>query len=47
MLNVAMPEVVLQRPGIDAIIGQLEAARMSQHCADPEIAAIGDRLVQR
>jgi hypothetical protein len=26
-----MSEVMLQRPGIDAVIGQLEAAGMAQH----------------
>jgi hypothetical protein len=31
VLDIPMSEVVLQRPGIDAVIGQLEAAGMAKH----------------
>src|SRR5262245_8004769 len=31
MRNVAVAEVVLQRAGVDAIVGELEAAAMAQH----------------
>ena len=31
MLDVAVPEISLQRPGIDAVIGELEAACVPQH----------------
>ena len=31
VLNILMPQVVLNRPGIVAVIGQLEAGRMAEH----------------
>ena len=31
VLDVAVPEIGLQRPGIDAVIGELEAAGVPQH----------------
>ena len=37
-----MPEVGLQRPGIDPVIGQLEAAGMAQHVGVDPDAQAGD-----
>jgi hypothetical protein len=31
MLNALVAEVSLQGPGIDAVVGQLETARMAKH----------------
>ena len=44
VLDIAMPEVRLQRPGIDAIVGELEAAGVAQHVGvrlDPELGDDG------
>ena len=34
-----MPEVGLKRPGVDAGLGQVEAARVAQHVGDFELAS--------